>query len=326
MSIRQLFGGVLIAATSIGVCLGTAEARQAKLGHLAPTDDPRHKVMIGFAEAIRAGTQGAVDIQIFPGSTLGKERELFEQAQAGITEFALVGSVVSNFYPAWSIIDMPFLWKSREHLVAFVNSERAGRWSADMAGKLGVEMLAFLERNPRILVASRPVRSLADIKGMKVRVPNISVYTDAWRAFGVEPVPMPAADFYMGLRLGTIDAMENPVEVMYHWKIYEVAKHLSLTNHMHAGFFLIASKSFMEGLSPEHRAVVRAAALEAQSRLAAHNAEGARTLFDKLRAEGMVIEETPDVSGFVAASRAVHEKYMDKFGREAYDEAVALGR
>ncbi len=312
----------------IAVFLGsTSMAQSVKLGHLAPTDDPRHEVLSTFADNVAEATDGAVTIEIFPASTLGSERELFEQAQAGITELALVGSIVANFYPPWSIIDMPFMWRDADHLRAFVNSEWAEKWSVDMADQLGVEMLAFLERNPRILTsATKPVHAIEDLQGMKVRVPNINVYTDTWRAFGVEPVPMPAADFYLALRLGTIDAMENPVEVMYHWKIYEVSKYLTLTDHMRAGFFLIASRRFMDGLEPAEQDAIRAAAREAQAQMAEKNAEGAAELYDKLRAEGMEIIEDPDLSGFIAASESVHEKYMDQFGRDAYEAARAMGR
>jgi len=322
--VPTLLAGLL--AAGFALAAGAAQAREIKLGHLAPTDDPRHAILENMGKTIAAKTNGAITVKVFPNSTLGKERELFEQAQIGVTEMALVGGVVSNFYPAWSITDMPFLWKDGAHIRAFTNSDIAKKWSAEMATKLNVENLAFMERNPRILVTrEKPVGKMADLKGMKIRVPNIKVYTDAWRAFGVEPVPMAAADFYMGLRLGTIDGMENPVEVMYHWKAYEVGKQLSLTNHMYSGFFLIASKKFMDSLTEDQRKVVRAAAIEAQTAVAKSNDEGARTLYDKLRAAGMTINEKPDVSGFVAASKAVHEKYMPEFGKEAYDLAVKLG-
>ncbi len=316
---------VLLSAAVLAGAMQGAVAADAKLGHLAPTNDPRHEVMVEFAKAVEEGTGGEVTIDIFPDSTLGKERELFEQAQAGITEFALVGSVVANFYPAWSIIDMPFLWRDREHLVKFVNSEYAQNWSADMADKLGVEMLAFLERNPRILTTSKkPVRSVDDLKGVKVRVPNINVYTDTWRAFGVEPVPMPASDFYLALRLGTIEGMENPVEVMYHWKIHEVSKYLTRTEHMRSGFYLIASKRFIDSLTEEQQAVVKEAALQAQAALAEKNAEGAASLYGQLQEAGMTIVEDFDVESFRERAGAVHEKYMDQFGREAYDAAQSM--
>ncbi len=315
----------LLSAAALAGTAGVAVAADAKLGHLAPVNDPRHEVMVEFAKAVEDGTGGEVTIDIFPDSTLGKERELFEQAQAGITEFALVGSVVANFYPAWSIIDMPFLWRDREHLVEFVNSEYAKEWSADMADKLGVEMLAFLERNPRILTTSKtPVRTVDDLQGVKVRVPNINVYTDTWRAFGVEPVPMPASDFYLALRLGTIEGMENPVEVMYHWKINEVSKYLTRTEHMRSGFYLIASKTFMDGLTDEQRAVVEEAALKAQASLAEKNEEGAASLYGKLEEAGMTIVEDIDVDSFRDRASEVHEKYMDQFGREAYDAAQSM--
>jgi tripartite ATP-independent transporter DctP family solute receptor len=322
---RKLIPIGLLAAVLVILAGPRLEAATAKLGHLAPTNDPRHEVMQAFAAKVAEGTGGAVQIEIFPDSTLGGEREMFEQAQAGITELALVGSIVANFQPEWSIIDMPYLWKDSDHLERFVQSAWAERWSAAMAERLGVEMLAFLERNPRILTTTRrPVRAIEDLRGLKVRVPNINVYTDTWRAFGVEPVPMPAADIYMGLRLGTIEGMENPVEVMYHWKISEVSRYLSLTNHTRAGFFLIASKRFMDGLAPEHREVVRAAARETTAALRRHNEEGAATLFDRLRDAGMEIVEEPDLSGFIAAAQQVHEKYMDQFGRDAYEAALAL--
>ncbi|MEX2518845.1 MAG: TRAP transporter substrate-binding protein [Paracoccaceae bacterium] len=314
-------------AAALLLTAAPALAQQAKLGHLAPTGDPRHKVMMAFAENVATGTDGAVTIEVFPDSTLGKERELFEQAQAGITELALVGSVVANFYPAWSIIDMPFMWKDREHLLKFVNSEYADRWTAEMSEELGVEMLAFLERNPRILTtAEKPVRSAEDLQGMKVRVPNINVYTDTWRAMGVEPVPMPAADFYLALRLGTIDAMENPVEVMYHWKINEVSRYITKSEHMRSGFYLIASASFMEGLPEEHRQVIRDAAARAQDELAQENAEGAANLYGELEEAGMEIVEDVDVESFRKATQPVHLTYMDRFGQEAYDAAVAMGQ
>ncbi|WP_366552690.1 TRAP transporter substrate-binding protein [Aquibaculum sediminis] len=311
---------------AIGMLATPALAIEAKLGHLAPPEDPRHESLELFAERVAEGTDGEISVSIYPNSTLGGERELVEQAQAGITELALVGSIVANFYPAWSIIDMPFLWNDEEHLSAFIESDRAQGWAAEMAEELGFEMLGFFQRNPRILTTrNQPVNSIEDLSGLKVRVPDIQVYTDTWRAYNVEPAPMPAADFYMALRLGMIDGMENPVEVMYHWKIHEVADYLSLTNHMRSGFFFVASKNFMDSLTDEQRAVVQEAAKEAQDYLAQKNAEGAAELLDKLRAEGMEIIENPDISGFVEASRGVHEQYMDVFGRDAYDEAVALG-
>jgi TRAP-type C4-dicarboxylate transport system substrate-binding protein len=95
---------------------------------------------------------------------------------------------------------------------------------------------------------------------------------------------------------------------------------------MRAGFFLIASRQFMDGLEPAQQEAIRAAALEAQVLMAEKNAQGAAELFDKLRAEGMEIDENPDLSGFIAASEGVHETYMDQFGRDAYEAARAMGQ
>lgn len=316
----------LVGGLAAGTTAGGLAAQEIKLGHLAPTNDPRHEVLQEFAAAIEEATGGEFQVEVFPDSTLGGERELFEQLQAGVTELALVGGVVSNFYPQWSILDMPFLWEDQDHVLRFTGSDMAQQWAEDMSEQLGVEFLAFFPRNPRILVTNtKPVESIEDLAGMKVRVPEINTFMDTWREFGVQPVPLPASEFYMGLRLGMIDGMENPVEVMYHWKIYEVGDYLSLTEHVHGGFFLLASSRFWEELDEASRQAIRDAAAEAAQAMRDKNAEGAATLYDQLEAEGMEIVE-PDVSGFKEASQRVHEKYMDVFGREAYDRALELAQ
>ena len=187
-------------------------------------------------------------------------------------------------------------------------------------------MLAFLEGNPRILTsAPKPVCFVEELQGTEVHLPNMNVYTDTWCAFGVEPVPMPASNFHLALRLGTIEGMENPIEVMYYCKIYEVSKYLMLTKLMRSGFFLIASDGFMEGLDPEHREVIREAAEEAQAMMAEKNAQGAASLYDQIETEGMTIVRDIDVAGFRQRAGKVHELcMMDQFGREAYDAALEM--
>ena len=128
---------------------------------------------------------------------------------------------------------------------------------------------------------------------------------------------MPASEFYMGLKMGVIDAMENPVEVMYHWKIYEVAKYLSLTEHVRATLYFIYSGKFMKSLSPSDQQIIREAALEAE-RL--HNElikQQEKELFKKLEEKGMVINEV-DKTGFVEAAKAVHKKYINIIGEDVY--------
>lgn len=304
---------------------GMAQSREIKLAHLAPANDPRHESLEQFAKMLEERTKGELTVTIFPKSQLGKDREVFEQLQGGLTELALNGEIISNFYPKWSIINMPFLWRDQDHLRKFMRSDIADQWVEETREKTGVQILGFFERNPRILTTKKaPVNSIADIQGLKVRVPRIDVYMDTWRAFGVQPTPMSAAEFFMGLKLGTVDGMENPIEVMYHWKIYEVSKYISFTNHMLTRLFLTASVKFLDSLSPETREIVIQAGKEAEALHAAKMEKMIEDLSGKLEEQGMVLVKNPDISGFQAKAKEVHEKYKSIIGAEAFEAAVNM--
>lgn len=328
---------VLIAIMSIGAFSGGTKEQEKgvaspaaerfyefKLGHLAPTNDPRHIALEKFAYAVADGTKGRIKITIYPSSTLGSERELFEQVKGGITEFALIGSVVGNFVPEYAIMDLPYLWKSQDHLRRVISGPIGKEWENKMKQQFNVALLGFFDRNPRILTnTKRPIRSISDLAGMKVRVPEIKMHMDTWRAFGVQPTPMPASEFYMGLKVGVIDAMENPVEVMYAWKIYEVSKYLSLTEHVRSALYFIYSYQKISTLPASDIKIITEAAKAAEEW---HNKEvisQAAGLFEKLKEYGMIINEV-DKSGFIEASKKIHQEYIKVIGEETYNKIVSM--
>lgn len=329
VSMRRKFEVLCIVAVVmtffVMISSGFVQAREVKLAHLAPENDPRHESLQQFAKMIEDRTNGEITIKIFPASQLGKDREVFEQLQGGLTELALNGEIISNFYAKWAIINMPYLWRDQDHLREFVRSDIVSEWIDETREATGVQILGFFERNPRILTTKKaPVNSIDDIQGLKVRVPRIDVYMDTWRAFGVQPTPMSAAEFFMGLKLGTVDGMENPIEVMYHWKIYEVSKYISFTNHMQTRLFLTASMKFLDSLTPEQRQIIIDAAQEAEQLHAAKMETMIEDLSAKLEEKGMILVKDPDVSGFKEKAKEVHEKYKPIIGADAFEAAVSM--
>lgn len=324
----QLLSTAVAAVATVFIAMafdGMVQAREVKLAHLAPANDPRHESLEQFAKLLEERTKGEITVKIFPKSQLGKDREVFEQLQGGLTEFALNGEIISNFYSKWSIINMPYLWRDQDHLRKFVRSDIVSKWIDETREATGVQILGFFERNPRILTTKKaPVNSIADIQDLKVRVPRIDVYMDTWRAFGVQPTPMSAAEFFMGLKLGTVDGMENPIEVMYHWKIYEVSKYISFTNHMQTRLFLTASVKFLDSLSPELRKIVMDTGKDAEQLHAAKMEKMIEDLSVKLEEKGMVLVKNPDVSGFKEKAKQVHEKYKPIIGVDAFEAAVNM--
>ncbi|HHU51246.1 MAG TPA: TRAP transporter substrate-binding protein [Firmicutes bacterium] len=317
----------VLALLMVVSCTGlAAKTIKAKVAHLAPTNDPRHESLVKFVELVKEKSNGRIQLTIYPNSTLGSERELFEQLQAGVTEFALVGNILGNFVPEFSCLGLPFFWRDYDHQQAVVMGSIGKPWRDELVNKFGVGLFAIFKRNPRILVnTKRPVTKLEDVKGMKVRVPELPMSMRTWRAFGVQPTPMPTSEFYMGLRLGIIDAMENPVEVMYNWKIWEVAKYLSKTEHELNSFVFIYSNRFMKSLSPADQKLVKEAAAEAQAYYDGLMADMAAFCYAELEKNGMIINEV-DKSGFIAASREVHEDFKKSIGTETFNKIVELGK
>jgi tripartite ATP-independent transporter DctP family solute receptor len=321
----SIFAATLATAFIAMSLASLVQAREVKLAHLAPANDPRHESMEQFAKMIEERTNGEITVKIFPKSQLGKDREIFEQLQGGLTEFALNGEIISNFYVKWSIINMPYLWRDQDHLRKFVRSDIVANWVDETREATGVQILGFFERNPRILTTKKaPVNSIDDIQGLKISVPRIDVYMDTWRAFGVQPTPMSAAEFFMGLKLGTVDGMENPIEVMYHWKIYEVSKYISFTNHMQTRLFLTASGKFLDSLTPEQRKIVMETGKDAEKLHAAKMEKMIEDLSVKLEEKGMVLVKNPDISGFKEKAKQVHEKYKPIIGADAFEAAVNM--
>lgn len=319
----------VIMALAVLSCVGLAAKPKTinlKVGHVAATTDERHDSLVKFAELVEGKTDGRIKVTIYPNSSLGSEREMFEQIQAGVLEVALVGSIVQNFVEEFTCMGLPFFRNSFEHMEKVVMGPVGEEWREELREKFSVELLALFRRNPRILVNSKkPVTKMEDLAGMKVRVPELPMSMKAWRAFGVQPTPMPTSEFYMALRLGVIDAMENPVEVMYNFNIDEVAKYISKTEHERNSYVFICSDKFMKSLSRADQKAVREAVAETQQYYEGLMEDLADFCYAELEKKGMIISEV-DRSGFIEASKAVHDDYKALVGEKTFNKMVELGK
>ncbi len=305
------------------VCLsvaGSALSLEIRVGHNAPTNDPRHQSLKDFARRVAVLSNGEMSVKIFPANTIGKDHERLELMQSGLLEMSLTGEILANFDSRWSIISMPYLWRDQAHIRRFLNSDIAARWKAETAQTHGLVLFGFLERSPRVLTTRETrVTGIQDLTGLRIRVPQIPVYVDTWRAFDVVPTPMSSSDFYSALEEGRIDGMENPLEVMSAWRIHEVSKYISLTDHMLTSLFLVASKTFTESLTERQLQILEQAAKETEVLHAQRMQDLKHIMLRNLAARGMEIIEAPDTEALKQAALPVHQKYMTAFGSEAYD-------
>jgi tripartite ATP-independent transporter DctP family solute receptor len=293
-----------------------------KLGHVA-SSDPEDNWQAGatrFAELVDKKTQGTVKVQVFPSSQLGNDRDMAEGMRLGSVDFSLIAGVLSNFEPRMGLLEIPYVFRDAEHMRKVLNGSVGEELGAALQ-KSGIRVLGWWERGPRELTTNKPIKTVADLKGMKIRVPEIPVSVDAWRAFGANPTPMAFGEVYTGLQQKVIDGQENPLAIIAAAKLSEVQKYVNKTNHVYGYVALAMSDRTFQKLTPDQRTAIREAAAEAtafENKLVWENEE---KLAKALQAKGMQFVDV-NVAEFTNAAKPIHATYAQKLGKDLYDRIV----
>jgi len=298
------------------LCLlaGVAEAGTTlRLGHTDPPDGLRHKSATLFAEKVKEYTQGRYSVDVHHSSTLGDDPKLLEQVKLGAIDFAVTGvAIYSNQIPELGLLALPYLVESYEQGWALYDtSPWVKEWFAKLQTK-NIRYLAMWEAGFRQLTAKRAVRVPEDVKGMKVRISKNQVYLWLWSALGANPTVMALGETYISLQQGVVDAQENPIPTIHVQKFYEVAKNISLTNHIYAPIPLSIGEKRWQGLAAADQAAVLKAAQEASAwHRKAVVSEDDKMLAD-MQAKGATVIK-PDVPAFGRASKSVYDKAGEQF-------------
>ena len=298
------------------LCLvaGVAEAGTTlRLGHTDPPDGLRHKSATLFADKVKEYTQGRHSVDVHHSSTLGDDPKLLEQVKLGAIDFAVTGvAIYSNQIPELGLLALPYLVESYEQGWALYDtSPWVKEWFAKLQTK-NIRYLAMWEAGFRQLTAKRAVRVPEDVKGMKVRISKNQVYLWLWSALGANPTVMALGETYISLQQGVVDAQENPIPTIHVQKFYEVAKNISLTNHIYAPIPLSIGEKRWQGLAAADQAAVIKAAQEASAwHRKAVVSEDDKMLADMTAKGATVIK--PDVPAFGRASKSVYDKAGEQF-------------
>jgi tripartite ATP-independent transporter DctP family solute receptor len=303
-----LLAGVLLTAAS------TLHAeRQLRLGSPWPTNSPPHAGLEAFARAAGAESGGRLRVVVYPDSQLGDIQALITGVQTGtvdMTYLSVGNASVLKGGAALNVAYVPYLFDSRGAAEQAVNSALFQDLYEALARTSGVRIFAaYGSRLPRAINTVRgPVSKPADLKGMKIRVPPIELLRAAFERLGAKPVVMGLSDTYMAISRGQVDGQENGVDAMVAYKWYEVAKHLSTTEHVYEVAAYYVNEKVWQSLDAADRdALVRAA----RTGGAAMNAAGDRLAHDAdatLRQAGVSVT-VPDRAAFQAALKDLHLRY-----------------
>ncbi|MDQ0349081.1 TRAP transporter substrate-binding protein [Ancylobacter vacuolatus] len=297
-----------------------------KLGHIQSEQDLWHLGAQKFKEELEKRSNGTITLTIYPNSTLGGDRDLVEGMQMGTVDFGLIAGVLGNFAPSIQLLELPYLFKSQDEF----NKVVKGKIGEEIAGKVvetaNVRILDWWERGSRQVTANKPINGIEDLKGLKIRVPEIPAMVTTWRAIGANPTPMAWSEVYTGLEQGVISAQENPIPFIFGGRINEVQSNLSFTNHKYEYVTLSISEMRWKQLTPEQQKIV----VEAANAATAFENEQVRTKTDemlkKMEAAGLKVSH-PDTAPIAAAAQSAHDAFGAKVDPDLYNRIKQeLGR
>ncbi|MGY4233309.1 tripartite ATP-independent transporter DctP family solute receptor [Bradyrhizobium sp. USDA 4449] len=304
-----IFVAFLLATFAMDVCATDAAAREFRAADTQTEDYPTVQALRYMSVLISERTGGRHEIKVFHSRQLGEEKETIEQTRAGAidlnrTNVALIG----NFVPAMNVLAMPFLFRSIEHMQKVLDGP-IGREILDSFEPYGFVGLAFYDSGARSIYNSvRPVKSIADLKGLRIRVQQSELMSQMIRSLGAEPVELPYGQVLTGLATHLIDGAENNWPSFVTTDHYKYAGYYTLTEHTMSPEVLVISLKAWRSLSAEDQTIFR----EAAARSSLFMREKWRDLEERSQrraeAAGITVIKTIDRKPFEDAMAPVYAK------------------
>jgi C4-dicarboxylate-binding protein DctP len=257
-------------AISLGACLVIASSAMAqtpiiiKFSHVVAGDTPKGKGAERFKELAEKMTKGRVKVEVYPNSTLYKDKEEMEALQLGAVQ--MLAPSLAKFGPLgvkeFEVFDLPFMFPGKDVLYRVTEGPIGKDLFKKLEGK-GITGLAFWDNGFKVMSANKPLLVPADFKGLKMRIQSSKVLDAQMRALGANPQVMAFSEVYQALQTGVVDGTENPPSNVYTQKMHEVQKNLTVSNHGYLGYAVIVNKKFWDGLPADIRTALETAMRDA---------------------------------------------------------------
>lgn len=314
---------MVVALMAIGA-IGAASAQekiQFKAADIQPADYPTVRAIKHMGELLSERTSGRLSMKVFADGALGSEKEAMEQVKIGALAMTRVSIVpFNNICPDTIVPTMPFLYRNSDHLHKFMDSKVGADILASCEPQ-GYVLLAYYDSGSRSLYGKKPFKTLADMKGAKVRVQQSDLWVDLLAAMGANPSPMPMGEVYTALKTGLVDAAENNYPSYEAWKHFESAPFYSKTEHAMAPEVIAFSKVMYDKLSKPDQAILRQAAKDSVTYMRQKWEEKEKASLAKVVAAGATIVEV-DKKPFQDAMAPVYAKYIKTDRQKALLKAI----
>lgn len=314
----------ICAALISAACAKDGAEFQLRLGHDQTDGHPYDVAADSFAARVAASTGGVVQIRVFPSAQLGDSPEQIEGLRLGTLDLSLAAfSHVSQFCKEFGLFGAPFLFESEAHFAAVFDHEVGEILDEACRERYSIRLLSTLTSGYRVLFnGKRPVESVEDLGGLKIRVMGGEGDALMWQAYGAVPVPMPYSEVYSALQAGVIDGAENEAASIISNKFYEAAPYIAQTNHLVLPMGLFISVQSLEELPEQYREIIRTQAREIavweRELMARRNAEALAEMRDRygVKVSALQAEELRELS------IPVQDQVAEKLGLQSLLEKI----
>lgn len=322
---RSLGLGLGAAALSAPTIRNPAIAQGTRLrwAHVYEVSEPYHTEALWAAREIGQRTGGRWNIEVFPASALGNEPQINQGLTLGSVDMIYTGVAFAgaSFRPI-AISHAPYMLRDYEHFQKYRASDLHRELVAGYDRQTNHHALALTYYGDRHVTANRSIMAPADMRGLKLRVPQAPSFLMFTRAVGANATPIAFAEVYLALQTGTVDAQENPLPTIQAKKFYEVQSHISLTGHITESLLTIVSNTAWRRLGAADRDVFQEVLKQASDRAGENIRSQEQELAGWFRAQGKTVQE-PDRAAFRAACTPLHNEGVG-WSRAQYDRLQAL--
>ena len=301
-----------------------AAARTLRFGHNNTEDSHYGHGGAAFAQAIAAhpALAGVISLEVHGNSEYGDELSMLKNCANGTLDGMISSaSVLGNIAPEAGLLNAPFLFRDVARARAVLDGP-IGVEYAEILGKKDVNVLAWAENGLRHVTSDRPIRTPADLRGLKIRVPQSEVMMGGFKALGADAAPLSFSLVREALRTGQFQAQENPIVVIEAMKFYELQKTVSLTGHIYDPAVVVASSDVLEDLTEPQRAALltcaKVGAAMTRQVASAAQVDG----IARLKAAGMVVVEDVDVAAFRGAVQPYLHGLSATFGADRMQRLI----
>jgi len=313
----------VVVALAMGAAQAEIKARNLKLGIQNPKGHPMEVSAQKLAEVVSAKSEGKIKIKVFPGGQLGGDQATVSALQGGVTEMTVLNSgILGAQIKDFEIYDLPFMFESSKEADAVLDGDFGKNLHAKLEPK-GIVGLGYWELGFRnITNGRRPIKTVDDIAGLKLRVIPNPINIDWVKALGANPVSLAFPEVYTALEQKAIDGQENPVTVIHANKMNEVQKYLTLTRHQYNPQSVIISKKTWDTFSPEEKKLFAEAVSEVTTFQRQLTREKETVALEELKKSGMEVTEL--AAAELAKFREKVAPVVDKYAGAIPETAAAL--